>query len=64
MAYHPEDGLVYIPAMRNLSAYASGADNFSYLPGPHWNTGQNDAAAADSPLAVWTLLRLRHSLMS
>ena len=50
MAYHPEDGLVYIPAMRNLSAYASGADNFNYLPGPHWNTGQNDAAAADSPL--------------
>lgn len=50
MAWNPKTGLVYIPAMQNLSLYSHPAD-YSHLPGPHWNTGQNDGAVQDNPLA-------------
>ncbi len=50
MAFNQAAGLVYIPAMRNLSVY-NHPKTYEHLPGPHWNTGQDDEAAAESPLA-------------
>ena len=50
MAFHPDAGLVFVPAMRNLSVYSSSPEDYQYLSGPHWNTGQNETAAADSPM--------------
>ena len=50
MAFNQGSGLVYIPAMRNLSVY-NHAEAYQHQPGPHWNTGQNDRAVEDNPLA-------------
>lgn len=50
MAWNPDSGLVYIPAMENFSLYSNPAD-YNHQDGPHWNTGQNDGAIQDNPLA-------------
>jgi quinohemoprotein ethanol dehydrogenase len=50
MAFNDNTGLMYIPAMENLSVYNT-PQEFEYLPGGHWNTGQDDKAAGDSPFA-------------
>lgn len=45
MAFNHDTGLVYIPAMENSAPYST-ADEFTYRPGKHWNTGQQDGGAA------------------
>ena len=50
MAFNAEAGLVYIPAMQNLSVY-NHPETYEHQAGPHWNTGQNDQAVQDNPLA-------------
>ncbi len=50
MAFNADAGLVYIPAMQNLSVY-NHPETYEHQAGPHWNTGQNDQAVQDNPLA-------------
>lgn len=42
MAYNPETGLVYIPTIGLPMLYVNDAD-FTYRPGPNWNTGMDFA---------------------
>ena len=49
MAYNEATGLVYIPAMENVSMYSTAKD-FKYVEGHHWNLGQADADGTDNPM--------------
>lgn len=51
MAYNQSTGLVYIPAMENVSLYST-PETFEYIEGHYWNLGQDDEANADNPLAT------------
>jgi len=48
MAFNESLGLMYIPAMENVSVYNTD-EAFEYIKGPHWNTGQDDEANLDGP---------------
>ncbi|MFT5011657.1 MAG: quinohemoprotein ethanol dehydrogenase [Patiriisocius sp.] len=50
MAMNQKTGLVYIPAMENVSMYST-PETFEYIEGGYWNLGQNDDLNADNPLA-------------
>jgi PQQ-dependent dehydrogenase (methanol/ethanol family) len=46
MAFNQETGLVYIPAMENVSLYST-PEKFEYLEGHYWNLGQDDDGMAE-----------------
>tara|TARA_R110002072_G_scaffold46082_7_gene127933 strand:+ start:16872 stop:18998 length:2127 start_codon:yes stop_codon:yes gene_type:complete len=50
MALNKKTGLVYIPAMENVSMYST-PETFEYIEGSYWNLGQNDDLSADNPMA-------------
>lgn len=51
MAFNQSTGLVYIPAMENVSLYST-PESFEYVEGSYWNLGQNDDLNADNPMAA------------
>ena len=62
MAFNENLGLMYIPAMENISIYNT-SESFDYIKGPHWNTGQNDEANLDGP-SVDQMLPLTQRLLT
>ena len=51
MAFNSRTGLVYIPALGSSAPYSTAAD-FDYLPGGHWNTGQDQTQGLPLPEAL------------
>jgi PQQ-dependent dehydrogenase (methanol/ethanol family) len=52
MAFNQETGLVYIPAMENVSL-CSTPEKFEYVEGHYWNLGQDDdGMAEDNPFGT------------
>jgi quinohemoprotein ethanol dehydrogenase len=49
MAYNESAGLVYIPAMENVSLYST-PETFEYIEGHYWNMAQNEDLSGNDPI--------------
>ena len=61
MAFNSSTGLMYIPAMENLSVYNT-PETFKFNKGPHWNTAQDDEANLEGPSAEQMLPLMKRLL--